>query len=230
MMKERSCTTLAAIFASLTVLLAGGPGARGQTPEPAAGPGVGVRIETRFVDRASGSEAGWGATGQILVPPQPGDPALQRWRQARSVATSLTHQSVLLTREGRGLIRVGREIPFAGWFLRHGTRCGWLEGGTEWREVESALEVEAWPHPVDGSVRLVFVPEFSYLTGRTRHGVAFPGERMEIVVTPGSEVRFAPTAALEAFYSRLLAGYDPLRRVWPVDLILRADLVDIPEP
>ena len=45
-------------------------------------------------------------------------------------------------------------------------------------------------------------------------------------MTPGTEVRFAPPAALEAFYSRLLAGYDPLRRVWPVDLVLRADLVD----
>ena len=215
---------------ALSILLAGGSGVRAQSPEPTVAPGVLVRIEARFVDRASGTEAGWGATGQILVPPQPGDPALLRWRQARAVATSLSRQSVTLARGGRGLIRVGREIPFAGWFLRHGTRCGWLEAGTDWREVESALEVVALSQAADGSVRLVIVPEFSYLTGRTRRSVAFPDESTEVVVTPGAEIRFAPPAALAAFYSRLLAGYDPLRRVWPVDLVLRADLVDSTEP
>jgi hypothetical protein len=201
-----------------------------QPLEPTVVPGVLVRIEARFVDRASGTEAGWGATGQILIPPQPGDPALLRWRQARVVATSLSRQSVTLARGGRGLIRVGREIPFAGWFLRYGIRCGWLEASTEWREVESALEVEAWSQAADGTVHLVIAPEFSYLTGRTRRSVSFPDERTELVLAPGAEIRFAPPAALAAFYSRLLAGYDPLRRVWPVDLIIRADHVDSLEP
>ena len=221
---------MAMMLPALTTLLAGGPDVRAQSPEPTIAPGALVRIEARFVDRASGAEAGWGATGQILLPPQPGDPALLRWRQTRAVATSLSHQSVSLALGGRGLIRVGREIPFAGWFLRYGTRCGWLEAGTEWREVESALEVVAVSQAVDGTVRLVIAPEFSYLTGRTRRSVSFPDERTEIVVAPGTEIRFAPPPALAAFYSRLLAGYDPLRRVWPVDLVLRADLLDVPEP
>ena len=228
-MKKRRSSAAAAAIAALLFLLAGGPKAHAQSPEPAGAAGSLVRIEARFVDRASCAEAGWGATGQILIPPQPGDPALLRWRQARVVATSLTRQSVTLARGGRGLIRVGREIPFAGWFLRHGIRSGWLETGGEWREVESALEVEAWPNAVDGTVRLVIEPEFSYLTGRSRRAVSFPDQRTEIVIKPGAEVRFAPTAALEAFYSRLLSGYDPLRRVWPVDLVLRIDLAD-PEP
>ena len=230
MMKNGGFTALAALLSALTLLLAGGLTVCAQPLEPTVVPGAFVRIEARFVDRASGTEAGWGATGQILIPPQPGDPALLRWRQARAVATSLSRQSVTLARGGRGLIRVGREIPFAGWFLRYGTRCGWLEAGIEWREVESALEVEAWSQAADGTVHLVIAPEFSYLTGRTRRSVSFPDERTEIVMTPGAEVRFAPLAAVEEFYSRLLTGYDPLRRVWPVELVLRADLLDVPEP
>jgi len=229
-MRNGRVAALAASVMALVILLAGGGPVCAQSPESAGASGNLVRIEARFVDRASGAEAGWGATGQILVPPQPGDPALLRWRQARAVATSLSRQSVTLARGGRGLIRVGREIPFAGWFLRHGTRCGWLETGTEWREVESALEVESLSHAADGTVRLAIVPEFSYLAGRTRRIVSFPDERTEIVLAPGAEVRFTPAAAFEAFYSRLLAGYDPLRRVWPVDLVLRADLVDPADP
>jgi hypothetical protein len=221
---------MAALISASIVLMAGVWPARAQSTEPFDAPGALVRIEARFLDRATNAEAGWGATGQILVPPQPGDPALLRWRQARAVATSLSRQSVTLAREGRGLIRVGREIPFAGWFLRHGTRCGWLEAGTEWREVESALEIEAWSQAADGTVRLVLAPEFSYLSGRLRRSVLFPDERVEILLTPGIEVRFTPPPALEAFYSRLLAGYDPLRRVWPVDLILRTDLFAEPLP
>jgi hypothetical protein len=226
-MKSAGFRAQAALITAMTFLGGGGEAARAQSPESA---GVLVRIEARFVDRASGTEAGWGATGQILVPPQAGDTAFSRWRQARTVATSPARQSVTLERGGRGMIRVGREIPFAGWFLRYGTRCGLLETGTEWREVESALEVEAWSHAADGTVRLSVAPEFSYLSGRTRRIVSFPGERIEVALTPGAEVRFAPTSALEAFYSRLLSGYDPLRRVWPVDLVLRADLVDGTDP
>lgn len=229
-MKNGRFAALAALITALTVFSAGGGAARAQGPDPAVAPGALVRLEARFVDRAGGEEAGWGATGQILVPSLPGDPALLRWRQSRAVATSLSRQSVTLGRGERGLIRVGREIPFAGWFLRHGTQCGWLEAGTEWREVETALEVEAWPQSADGTIRLVIEPEFSYLSGRTRRVVTFPGERTDIFVAPGAEVRFAPPAALEAFYRRLLAGYDPLRRVWPVDLLLRADLVDPDQP
>jgi hypothetical protein len=225
-MKNGRFAAMAMMLPALTIFLVGGSDVRAQPLEPTVVPGVLVRIEARFVDRASGTEAGWGATGQILIPPQPGDPALLRWRQTRAVATSLSRQSVTLARGGRGLIRVGREIPFAGWFLRYGTRCGWLEAGTEWREVESALEVEAWSQAADGTVHIVIAPEFSYLTGRTRRSVSFSDERTEIVVTPGTDVRFAPPAVLAAFYSRLLAGYDPFRRVWPVDLVLRIDYID----
>ena len=230
MMKKVRFVAMAMMLPALTTLLSGGADVRAQSLEPAVGTGALVRIEARFVDRASGAEAGWGATGQILVPSQPGDPALLRWRQTRAVATSLSHQSVSLALGGRGLIRVGREIPFAGWFLRYGTRCGWLEASTEWREVESALEVVAVSQAVDGTVRLVIAPEFSYLTGRTRRSVSFPDERTEIAVAPGTEIHFVPPAALAAFYGRLLAGYDPVRRVWPVDLVLRADLVDVTAP
>ncbi len=229
-MKNGRFAAWAALIPALTILLAGGLTARAQAPESAIAPGALVRIEARFLDRASGAEAGWGATGQILVPAQSGDPALLRWREARAVATSLSRQSVTLARGGRGLIRVGREIPFAGWFLRYGSRCGLLESGTEWREVETALEIEAWSQTADGAVRLVIAPEFSYLSGRSRRAVSFPGERTEIVMAAGTEVRFSPPPALDAFYSRFLAGYDPLRRVWPVDLVLRADLVDPAEP
>jgi hypothetical protein len=214
-------TTMALL---IVTAFSGGAGlVRAQSPESAAAAGVPMIIEAQFVNQANGLEAGWGATGQILVPLPAADPALQRWRQARAVATSPSRQSVTLTPGSRGLIRVGREIPFAGWFLRHGTSCGWLEEGAEWREVESALEVETSPPAADGTVRLAFTPEFSFLAGRTRRTVAFPGERVEIVLAPGAEARFVPGTAREAFYGRLLAGYDPLRRVWPVDLVLRAD-------
>lgn len=229
-MKNRVRATLAGLIPALTLLLSGGSGAGAQPLDFGDASGIAVRIEASFVERSSGMEAGWGATGQILVPAQPGDPALLRWQQARVVATAPSRQSVTLVQGGRGLIRVGREIPFAGWFLRHGTRCGWLEAGTEWREVESALEVEAWPQAAEGTIRLVITPEFSYLAGRSRRIVSFKDERTEIVVVPGAEVRFTPPAVHEAFYNRLLSGYDPVRRVWPVDLVLRADLAAAPDP
>lgn len=214
----------------LAALLAGGRSARAQSSSPFDGGGGMARIEARFVDRSAGLDAGWGATGQILVPPQTVDPSLQDWQETRAVATSLTHQSVVLAPGGAGLIRVGRGIPFASWFLRHGTRCGWLDPGTEWREVESALEVDIGTPAADGMVRLGFTPEFSYLSGRTRRTVSFPGERAEVVLAPGVETRFAPGVRLEAFYARLLAGYDPLRRVWPVDLIVRVDFGEAAAP
>ena len=214
-------TTLAILI--MTAFPGGARQSRAQSPESQATAGSPMTIEARFVDQASGLEAGWGATGQILIPLPASDPALQRWRQARAVATSPSRQSVTLAPGSRGLIRVGREIPFAGWFLRHGTSCGWLEEGTEWREVESALEVEVSPPAADGTVRLAFTPEFTFLAGRARRAVSFPGESVVIVLAPGTEARFVPGGAREAFYSRLLAGYDPLRRVWPVDLVLRAD-------
>jgi hypothetical protein len=215
---------------ALACFLSGGRFSHAQTQATAAPAGAAVRIEARLLEQARGQEAGWGATGQILLPLSPSDPALQRWREAREVATSPSRQSVTLAPGGRGLVRVGREIPFAGWFLRHGTSCGWLEAGTEWREVESALEVEMGPPAADGSVRLAFTPEFSYLAGRSRRTVSFIGERVEVLLTPGVEARFEPGAALWAFYSRLLAGYDPLRRVWPVDLFLRANHPEAAEP
>jgi hypothetical protein len=228
--KIDTATAPLALMLVLVALLAGGRSSRAQSPAPDAGAGGRARLEARFVDRATGLDAGWGATGQILTPPQPAEPALQPWQESRAVATSLTHQNVTLAPGGTGLIRVGRGIPFAGWFLRHGTRCGWLEPGTEWREVESALEVEIGAPAADGTVRLGLTPEFSFLSGRTRRTVSFPGERAEIVLAPGAESRFVPGPRSEAFYGRLLAGYDPLRRVWPVDLILSVDLGEAPGP
>lgn len=228
-MRNGGCAAPIGTILVLLALLAGGV-ARAQSPETGEVPEVFVRIEARLVDRASGEEAGWGATGQILVPAPPGDPALLRWRQARTVATSLSRQSVTLAGGGRGLIRVGRGIPFAGWFQQHGTRCGWIEAGADWREVESALEVAVVSPAADGAVRLVLTPEFAYLAGRARRSVFFTDERTEIAVAPGTEVRFSPPEELKAFYRRLLAGYDPLRRVWPVDLLLRVDLVGVAEP
>jgi hypothetical protein len=224
----RLCAPAALVVVAM--LFAGVRPARAQGPGEAATAGSLVRIEARYVDPATGLEAGWGATGQILIPPQPDDPALQRWQQARSVATSLSRQGMTLAPGGRGLIRVGREIPFAGWFLRHGTRCGLLERNTEWREVESALEVEYGSPGADGLVRLALTPELSYLAGRLRGTVSFTGERTEVVLTPGVETRFAPGRDRVAFYGRLLAGYDPLRRVWPLELLLRADVVDPAQP
>ena len=229
-MRHGNAPALAAVLLMLVAGGAGAGGARAEAPAGAASAGAALRIEARFADPASGLEAGWGATGQILIAPLPGDPALHRWQQVRSVATSQTGQCVTLAPGARGLIRVGREIPFAGWFLRYAIRCGRLEPGAEWREVESALEVEAGAPDADGTVRLALTPEFSYLFGRARSSVAFAAERAEIVLTPGAETRFAPGAELAAFYGRLLAGYDPLRRVWPVELILRVDLVESPEP
>ena len=67
----------AAIIATLA-LADGAVPARAQGPAQPSPEGRGVRIEARFVDRASGQDAPWGATGQILVPAAPADPALAR--------------------------------------------------------------------------------------------------------------------------------------------------------
>jgi hypothetical protein len=133
---------------------------------------------------------------------------------------------VVLEPGARGLIRVGRQIPFAGWFLRYGVRCGLVEESAPWREVESALEIEVKPPVADGAVRLALTPEFSFIQGRSRRTVAYSGERIEVDIPIGGEVRLDPGAAREPVFRRLLSGYDPLRRVWPVDLILRVDPVE----
>lgn len=228
-MKRR---TLAAVAAAFIMTLAPPQGAmpsRGQEPvipAPEGSEGRAVRIEVRFVDRGSGLEVPWGATGQILIPSMPEDPAVARWGQPRAVASSPSRQGVMLEPGGRGLIRVGREIPFAGWFLRRGLQCGLLEKGTEWREVESALEIELAQLAADGSVRLMLTPEFGFAHGRGRRSVSFAAERAEIQIVVGAETRFAAPTELEAFYRRFLAGYDPLRRVWSVDMLLRAETVE----
>ncbi|HWR98581.1 MAG TPA: hypothetical protein VN317_09200 [Candidatus Methanoperedens sp.] len=218
----------AAVVAAIALApaLAGGPAPVPAQAMPAA-PAERrlVRIEARFVDGAGGQEAPWGATGQILVPVAPADSAVARWGQARAVASSTSQQSVTLAAGGRGLIRVGREIPFAGWFLRQGLRCGQLEERTEWRDVESAFEIEAGA-AADGTVRLLLTPEFGYAQGRARRTVSFPAERVEVLLVPGAETRLAPPAERRGFYRRLLAGYDPLRRVWSVEMLLRAELVE----
>jgi len=219
----RRVAAAAATIATLALPWASAP-LRAQGP---AGPETrAVRVEARFVDRASGQDAPWGATGQIVVPAAPGDPAVARWGEARALASSPSRQGVTLEPGDRGLIRVGREIPFAGWFLRHGQSCGLLEEKTEWRDVESAFEVEFGPPAADGSLRLVLTPEFGFAQGRARRTVPFPAERVEVLLAPGAEARLTPPAGLEAFYRRLLAGYDPLRRVWSVDMVLRAEFVE----
>jgi hypothetical protein len=220
--------TPAAVTVAIMGLFALGAGAvslHAQGTTTSAPEGRTVRIEARFVDPASGAEAPWGATGQIQVPAAPADPLAARWGQPRAVASSPSRQSATLDPGGRGLIRVGREIPFAGWFLRHGLRCGLLAEGTEWRDVESVLEVEVLP-AADGALRLALTPEFGFTHGRGRRSVSFPAERAELQLAPGAEARFAPPADLEGFYRRLLAGYDPLRRVWPVEMLLRAEYLE----
>jgi hypothetical protein len=211
--------------------LLGGP--RGATAQPAPGgpaEAVAVRLDARFVDRSSGSEAEWGATGQILLPPAPGDAAVARWRGARALATSSSRQSVTLAPGTTAAIRVGRDVPFSGWFLRRGRRTGLLEESAEWREVESMLEVEVLPPGPDRALHLVLTPEFGYLSGRSRRFAVFADQRAEVVLADGAEARFAAPAGLEEFYSRVLAGYDPLRRVRVVDLLLRATVLRPPPP
>ena len=141
------------------------------SPEPAGEPGV--RIEARFVDPSSGLEAEWGATGQILLPPAPGDTAFAPWGGARALASSPSRQSVSVAPGDRAAIRVGRQIPFAGWFQRLGRASGLIDGGVEWREVESLLEIEVQGPAPDGSVRLVLTPELAFLQGRSRRVAAF---------------------------------------------------------
>jgi hypothetical protein len=216
--------TAAAIIGMLA-LATGAVSSRAQGTATASPEGRSVRIEARFVEPASGAEAPWGATGQILVPAAPADPLAARWGQPRAVASSPSRQTVTLGPGGRGLIRVGREIPFAGWFLRHGLRCGLLADGTEWRDVESALEVEVLS-AADGTLRLALTPEFGFAHGRGRRSVSFAAERAEVQLAPGAEARFTPAADIEGFYRRLLAGYDPLRRVWPVEMLLRAEYLE----
>ena len=141
-MRHRRLPIPAPLLGAVVAILAAAPAVRAQSPAAAAVPMSAVRIEARFVDRATGLEAGWGATGQILLPPSPGDAAVQRWSETRTVAVSSSQQTLTLEPGGRGLVRVGREIPFAGWLQRHGNRCGWIEEETAWREVESTLEIE----------------------------------------------------------------------------------------
>jgi hypothetical protein len=217
MTRRRPATTLAALLLAAAALLPHPARAGEDAPaEP------GVLVEARFVDPASGLEAEWGATGQILVAPQAGDPALAHWRGARALATSPSRQSVTLAPGGRATIRVGREIPFSGWFLRLGRQAGQVEPGAEWREVESTFEVELAAAGTDGSVRLLLTPELAYLQGRTRRSVAFHDLRAEVLLGAGREARLAPAPTQGEFYRRFLAGYDPLRRVRGVDLLLRA--------
>jgi hypothetical protein len=227
-MKRSGHGTTAVATAILTALAlaTGARTAHAQGPGTVSSENRAVRIEARFIEPASGQDAPWGATGQILIESTPADPAAERWRQVRALASSPSRQGVTIEPGGRGLIRVGREIPFAGWFLRRGVRCGLLEPETEWREVESALEIAVGAPAADGTLRVVLTPEFGYRHGRSRRTVSFPAESAEIVVTPGVETRFAPAAGLEVFYRRLLAGYDPMRRVLPVDIALRADFVE----
>lgn len=223
--RTRRPPLLAAVAFALLALAA-----PGRAQERGAGGGPVVLLEARFVDRATGLEAEWGATGQLLLPPPATDPALAHWRGARAVATTPSRQSVAVAAGGTGALRVGREVPFAGWLFRSGARAGLLDRGAEWREVESLLAVEVLAVEPGGTVRLALTPEFGYLHGRLRRSAVFTPLRVEILLAGGEEAALRGGPGQREFYERLLAGYDPLRRVRPVDLLLRASVLGAPPP
>jgi hypothetical protein len=70
MTRRTPAVIAAATVATLALLWAGEP-LYAQGPAPSSPEARPVRVEARFVDRASGQEAAWGATGQILVPAAP---------------------------------------------------------------------------------------------------------------------------------------------------------------
>ena len=193
-----------------------------ETPGAEAQP-RGVLLEVRILDRASGAAAGWGATGQVLLP----DAAPEGERQA---AVSPTTQELFVPAGGRGEIRLGRAIPYVDWFLRRARAAGLAEPDAEWRDVEALLGVEVLVPAGDGAARLALTPELGFSLGRSRLRAAFASARLEIFLPPGEEVRLAPGPGQEEFYARLLVGYDPLRRVRPIDLVLRAAPAGSEEP
>ncbi len=180
-------------------------------PARAAAEEKGVRVSVRIVERESGTEARWGATGQLLV---------DHGAEERGISPSA--QLLYVPAGGRGEIRIARSIPFVGWFLRRAQDAGMAEPDAEWRDVAAALEVEALPPGEDGEARVALTPELSFTQGRGRRRAAFASARLELALPAGTEVRLAPAPGQEEFYGRLLAAYDPQRRVRPVDLVLRA--------
>jgi hypothetical protein len=203
------------------VLLAAGLAA---VPQAAPAQSEGVLVQVRILDRESGAAAGWGATGQVLLPAagpageRPGLPGLEE----RPTAVAPTDQELFVPAGGRGEIRLGRAIPYAGWFLRRARAAGLAAPEDDWRDVEAFVGVEALPPGPDGAAHLALTPELAYSQGRTRRRAAFAAARVAVTLPPGAEVRLAPGPGQEDFYARLLAGYGPLRRVRPIDLVLRA--------
>lgn len=179
-----------------------------------------MRLEVRFVDRASGRDAAWGATGQVLLPADASS-GLPPWPGARAQGVSPARQSIELSPGEPVEIRVGREIPFAGWLLRAGGGRAGIAADALWREVESALQIAAAGAGGDGAIRVVVTPECAFRQGREVRSLVYEDRRLELVLPPGEEVRLAPGPGQGEFFERFLAGYDPLRRVRPVDLVLR---------
>jgi len=201
------------------LLVAAGCLAAGRAATAADGVAA-VRMEVRLVDGESGRPAAWSEGGQLLVPSPAGDAAGEV--PARGGRTAPAAQDVIVPRGGLGEIRIGREVPFAGWFLRYARRAGLAEPEAEWREVEAILDVEVLAANSAGAVALALTPGLAYTQGRTRRRAVFAAERVRVAVPPGREVRVAADGALGDFYGHLLAGYDGLRRVRPVALLLRA--------
>lgn len=219
-----SCAVAGALLGVFGTAAAAGDGSAA-TPLPPGSAGTLFRVEARFVDRGSGSEAVWDATGQILIPAASGDNALASWRGTRVVSTTASRQAVTVPPGGSVALRVGGGVPFAGWLHRFGRARGYLDTEKEWREVETTLVVEAESRPGDGGVRLALTPAFGYAAGRTRRLAAYAGQRVEVVVREGAVVRLPVPAADEEFFRHFLAGYDLVRRVRPVDLVLRVSTV-----
>jgi hypothetical protein len=192
---------------------------------PSGSAGRPLRVEARFVDRASGLEAVWDATGQLLVPAASGENALASWRGTRVVSTTASRQVVLVSPGGGAALRVGRGVPFAGWLHRFGRVRGYLDTAMEWREVETTLALEAESRPGEGGGRLVLTPAFEFPAGRARRVVVYAGQRVAVVANEGEEFRLPVPGAEEEFFRHFLAGYDLVRRVRPVDLVLRVSSV-----
>ena len=225
-MKNGRFAALAALIPALTILLAGGRAARAQSPESAA---AREPRPDRSALRRPGQRRG-GRLGRHRADTRP--PATRRPR-APALAAGARGGDLALAPErdagaggagpdqGRPRDSLRRLVPAPRHALRL-ARGGHRVARGRVRARGRGLVARRGRH---GSPRR---SRRNSATSPAARAAASPSRASapRSSLTPGAEVRFAPTAALEAFYSRLLAGYDPLRRVWPVDLILRADLVD----
>jgi hypothetical protein len=187
-----------------------------------------VRVEVRFVDRETGREAEVGVTGQLLLTASAGtgvSSALLNLKGRKVSKTRLSAQSVVVA-SGRGAkIEVGREIPYQSWLLAYGQNRAYLKADVEWKEVRSRLAVR--PTVIGGDyIRVRLTPEFAYQLGKKRRSVVFSDLHTEVTIPNGGETRLGSIDEHEDFYSRFLVGYDSLRRVRRVDVMLQASVLE----